>query len=57
VDTGAQTPRRSHADARVCCDPRGRHGSLREELAAGVTTAPPAALLPNYGPKSYNAAK
>jgi hypothetical protein len=28
--------RRSHADARVRGDPRGRDGRLREKLAAGV---------------------
>ena len=32
--------RRSHANTRLCRDPRGRDGSIREELAAGVKESP-----------------
>jgi len=39
------------------CDARGCHGGIRQKLAAGVTTALAAALLPNCRPKSCNAAK
>jgi hypothetical protein len=37
VDTRLLAPRRSQPNARVCCDPRSRHGSLCQELAARVT--------------------
>jgi hypothetical protein len=37
VDARVLAPRRSHADARVCCDPRGRYGSIRKKLAARVS--------------------
>jgi hypothetical protein len=36
VDARVLAPRKSHADAQVCCDPRGSRGSLRQELAAGI---------------------
>jgi hypothetical protein len=36
VDAHFRASRGSNADARVCCDPRGRHGSIRKKLAAGV---------------------
>jgi hypothetical protein len=41
----------------LCNHPRGRDGCIRQELAAGVTTALAAALLPTCRPKSCNAAK
>jgi hypothetical protein len=37
VDGGFRAPQGSHADPRLCCDTRGRHGSARKKLAAGVT--------------------
>jgi len=33
--------RRSHADARLCGDARGRDGGVRERLAAGVVQLRP----------------
>src|SRR5262245_42691025 len=36
VDTRVLAPRRSHTDARLRRDPRGRHGSLCQELAARI---------------------
>ena len=41
VDAGLRAPRRSHADGRLRADARGRDGSIREEMVAGVrlTTA------------------
>jgi len=38
VDAGFRPSRRPHAHSRICGDTRGRHGSIREELAAGIST-------------------
>ena len=37
VDARHRISQRPHGDARLRGDPRGRHGSIRQELAAGVT--------------------
>jgi hypothetical protein len=39
VDTSVRAARRSHPDARLRSDARGRHGGIREELAAGISMA------------------
>src|SRR5262249_6144878 len=36
LDSGLLAPRRPHADARLCGDPRGCDGRIRKELAAGI---------------------
>ena len=42
VDLGFRTPRGSHADARLCGRPGGRHDGIREELATGMIKTKPA---------------
>jgi hypothetical protein len=37
MDARLWPPRRSHPDARLCRDARGRDGGVREELAKGST--------------------
>jgi hypothetical protein len=54
VDAGLRTPRRSHANPRLCRKPRGGHGCIRQELAAGVKKSPGrnefgAAMRPGLG--------
>ena len=41
LDAGLRPPRRSHADARLRRDARGRDGGVLEELAAGVVQLKP----------------
>jgi hypothetical protein len=36
VDARFRAPRRSHADARLCRNARGRNGGIRKGLAAGM---------------------
>ena len=47
VAAGFRPSRRPHAHSRICGDTRGRHGGIREELAAGMKShekAPPVLL-------------
>jgi hypothetical protein len=48
VDTCVRSPRGSKSSARLCRDARGGYGSIRQELAAGISskTSGPSDKLP-----------